>query len=66
MTLYLAGNLLGRLVVSYLIVWIVMLFVARFDWRAAFRRSIRWYGILATLALFLLGVLTAKSAGGLG
>jgi len=66
MTLYLAGNLFGRLVVSYLVVWIVLFLVARFDWRLAFRRSVRWYGILATLLLFLLGVLAAKSGGGLG
>ncbi len=66
MTLYLVGNLFGRLLASYLVVWIVLFFVARLDWRGAFRRSIRWYGILATVALFLLGVLAAKSGGSLG
>lgn len=56
MSLYLFGNLVGRLVLSYVIVWVVLFLVARFDWRKAFRGTTRWYGILAVLVLFLLGI----------
>lgn len=55
MTLYLFGNLLGRLVVSYALVWLVLWLFSRRDVRVAFRKSFRWYGILAVLALFAIG-----------
>ncbi len=65
MSLYVLGNLTGRLVLSYVIVWIVLLLVARFDWRGAFRRSARWYNVVAVLAVFLLGVGTMYRNGGI-
>jgi hypothetical protein len=64
MTLYLLGNLLGRLVAAYLIVWVVSLFVARFDWRAAFRHSRKWYAILAVVLLFVVGIATLEPQAG--
>ena len=39
--------------------WIVLLPVAKLDWRLAFRPSVRWYGVLSTFLIFLLGVLVA-------
>lgn len=63
---FLLGNLIGRALVSFALVWIVCLLCSRFDWRLASVRSRRWYGVLATLALTLLGVgATVAAAGGL-
>lgn len=56
MTGYLIANLLGRLVASYIIVWLVMFTLSKFDWRAGFRKAQRWYGILSVVVVFLLGV----------
>lgn len=66
MTLYLFGNLVGRLVASYIIVWVVLLLVGKLDWRKAFRGSLRWYGILAVLVLFLLGMAAYSPKAGVG
>jgi len=65
MTLYLLGNLVGRLVLSYSLVWLIVFCAMRFDWRKAFRGSVRWYGILGTLILFGLGVLASQRSGSL-
>lgn len=59
---YLIGNLLGRLVMSYALVWIVLLVASRLDWRLAFRRTRRWWGILIIALVFLAGVF-ASTAG---
>ena len=56
LTSYVAGNLLGRALLSYFIVWLVCLGLARFDWRAAFSRSRRWYSVVAVLGVFLAGL----------
>ena len=63
---YLLGNLVGRAIVSFVLVWVVCLLVSRLDWRLAFVRSRRWYSVLAVLALTLLGMGSAMvGAGGL-
>jgi hypothetical protein len=57
MTDQILGNLLGRAVLSYLLVWFVMwLFFSRMDVRQAFRRTYRWYGLLALAGIFSLGI----------
>ncbi len=61
LTLYVLGNLLGRLLMSYLLVWLVCLAFARGDWRRAVQRTKRWYGLLAVAVLFAMGL-----AGSLG
>ena len=66
MTLYLFGNLMGRLVASYLIVWLVLLLFNKFDWRKTFRGTVRWYGILAILLLFVLGIAAYSPEPGVG
>ena len=53
---YVVGNLLGRGIISYLLVWAVCLAISRFNWRLAFKRSGRWYSLLAVIALTLLGM----------
>ena len=60
MTAYSIGNLVGRLVFSYLVVWMVCLVFAKGDWRRAFRYSRSWKGIVGVAVVFLLGI-----AGGL-
>ena len=61
MNAYLLGHLLGRLFVSYLLVWTVMLVLAQLDWRAAFARTHRWYGLLGVV----LGLAAGLGRGGL-
>ncbi len=56
LTLYLAGNLLGRLLMSYLLVWLFCLFRARGNARDATRRTRSWPALLSLLLLFLLGL----------
>jgi hypothetical protein len=53
---YVVGNLLGRAIISYLLVWAACLAASRFNWRLAFKRSGRWYSLLAVTALTLLGM----------
>jgi hypothetical protein len=56
------GNIVGRLFVSYVVVWIILWLTAGArDWRKTTRCTRRWYGILAVLIVFLTGVLTAMS-----
>jgi apolipoprotein N-acyltransferase len=63
---YVLGNLVGRAMVSFVIVWVGCLLASRLDWRRAFVRSRRWYSVLAVLALTLLGMGSAMvGAGGL-
>jgi hypothetical protein len=65
MTLYLFGNLMGRLLLSFVVVWIIVFLAMRLDWRKAFRGSVRWYGIVGTLLLFALGVVASQRSGSL-
>ena len=62
LTSYVAGNLLGRLLMSYLIVWLVCLGFAKGNWRAAFARTGRWYAVLGTIIVFVLGLLGSLGA----
>jgi hypothetical protein len=53
---YVVGNLLGRLLVSYLLVFLLCLGLAKGDWRGALARTRRWYGVLAVVVVFALGL----------
>lgn len=53
--LYVFGNLVGRALVSYALVWVVCWLASRFSWRAAFRRTARWYSMAAIVVLTLGG-----------
>jgi formate/nitrite transporter FocA (FNT family) len=58
MTAYLLGNLLGRLALSYALIWVLMfLMLARLDWREAFKRTNHWTGLVATTTTFLIGLI---------
>ena len=56
------GNVVGRFVISYLIVWALMwLSIARRDWRDAIRCTHRWQGAAIVLLVFSLGLLVTTS-----
>lgn len=56
MNAYVLGNLAGRLFISYVLVWIGMLLISRVNWRSAFRRTLRWYGVASVATVFTLGL----------
>jgi hypothetical protein len=61
------GNVIGRLLMSWFILFFVLLLVRRGRWRQALRSSVWPWGGLVILALFGLGLLgTAVSAMGGG
>lgn len=63
---YVLGNLIGRALMSLLIVWVVWLCVSRFDRRLAWSCTKRWYSLLAVFVMTLLGLGSALvSAGGM-
>jgi len=53
---YILGNLIGRAIVSFVLVWIVCLLASRLNWRQALNRSGRWYSLLAVAGLTVLGM----------
>jgi hypothetical protein len=53
---YLLGNLLGRAIVSYLLMLLVWTLLCRFDFKKAFKRSLRWTSWVAVVLLSLLGL----------
>lgn len=53
---YLLGNLLGRAVVSYLLLLLLWTLVHRFDMKKAFARSLRWYNWVLVALLSVLGM----------
>jgi hypothetical protein len=63
---FVLGNLLGRALVSFALVWLVWLLVSRLNWRGAFARSRRWYSVLSVALLTMLGMGSAiVTTGGL-
>jgi predicted PurR-regulated permease PerM len=62
---YLLGNFIGRLLMSFILVWVVWLLASRFNWRLALARSGRWYSLVVVFVLAVLGMGSAfVSAGG--
>jgi hypothetical protein len=57
MTAYLLGNLLGRLLLSWFVVFVITLLRYRGRLRQALRRSLWPWGWIAVLALFVLGII---------
>ncbi len=53
---FILGNLFGRAIASYVLVWAVCWLSSRLNWRLAFARSTRWYNLLAVAVLTLLGM----------
>lgn len=52
---FVLGNLVGRALISFLIVWVICLCASRFNWRAAWTRSRRWYSWVAVVLMTMLG-----------
>lgn len=56
MTTYMIGNLLGRLVMAYGVVWVGSLVVSKFKIRRAFRLAHSWIGLSVMLVLLVVGI----------
>ncbi len=56
MSAYVIGSVLGRLLISYVLVLVVLMIVSRLRWRVGLRRSVKWYGLLLTSIVFLAGI----------
>lgn len=56
MSIALAGQIFGRLIISYLVVFILMFLISRFDFKKALYHTHRWYGFLTLMTIFLLGI----------
>lgn len=64
MSAYLLGNLLGRVALSYALIWLLLcLTLARLNWRDTFRRAHHWTGLVATTTTFLIGLIAAQPNG---
>ena len=62
MTAYFLGNLLGRFVISALIVFVVLLLLNKLQFKPALKRLRRPLPIASTLLIFLLGLATSLRA----
>jgi hypothetical protein len=61
---YTIGNILGRLMMSFVLVWLVIfLFFSHFKWKTAFSKSVKWYGLLSVALLFTLGLVAGITQG---
>ena len=56
MSSYLIGNLVGRLLMSAFLVWLILLCINRFNPGLSIRRLIRPLPLLSTFLLFILGL----------
>lgn len=56
MDMVLAGQIVGRIFLSYLLVLFLMLVASRFSLRRAFFHTHRWYGFVLLTLIFLLGI----------
>ena len=52
MSAYVIGNVLGRLVISYIIAYVLILLLNRFNFQKALKGSVRWYGGIFSLVVF--------------
>lgn len=63
MSSYLIGNLVGRLLMSTLLVWLVLLCTNRFDTGKSTKKLLRPVALLSTFTLFFLGLAGHAVAG---
>lgn len=61
---FIAGNVLGRAGISYIIVFAACCIFCRLRLRESFFRSLRWYSLVAVVVLTILGVAMALSREG--
>jgi len=62
MSSYLIGNLVGRLLMSAFLVWLVLLCINRFKFGYSAKRLIRPLPLLSTVTLFFLGLISHAAA----
>ena len=62
MDAYSIGNLVGRVLVSYLLVWLVCWLLSKFNYKKSVKKLHSWQGLLAVLVLFLLPLLSQVGA----
>jgi len=62
MSSYLIGNLVGRLLMSAFLVWLVLLCINRFKFGYSAKRLIRPLPLLSTITLFFLGLIGHAAA----
>lgn len=58
---YLIGNLVGRFVMSVIIVWVVMFFIKRFDFKKSWTSTWKPVPVIFILVVFMLGVLSGAA-----
>lgn len=64
MSAYILGNLLGRLALSYVLIWLVTwLMLARLSWRETLQRMNHWTALIAVITTFLIGLVTTQLDG---
>lgn len=56
---YLIGNILGRVLMAYVLVWLVCLLIRRFSLARAAKLAHSWKGLLVVLVVFLLPILAS-------
>lgn len=56
--MFILGNIIGRLIASYLIVWIANWIMSKFNYKKAVEKTHSKYGYLAISLVFLLPILT--------
>lgn len=64
MTAYSLGMLVGRILVSYLIVLVGLILVSKLNFTLAFKRSYKWYGVLLTVFILVLGLAVSANNSG--
>ncbi|GAA0398536.1 hypothetical protein GCM10009133_04210 [Cocleimonas flava] len=56
MDMTLAGQIVGRILLSYFVVLVIMFLVSNFNLKRAFYHTHRWYGFIALVFIFLVGI----------
>ncbi len=64
MTAFAIGEIFGRFFLSYLIVFVVLLMLCKFDLKQTFKRSYQWYSIAIVFLIFVLGIAASASRSG--
>ncbi len=62
MDAYVLGNLAGRLLISYLLVWLLCWLFSKCNYKKSVRRLHSWQGLLGVLVLFGVPLLASVGA----
>lgn len=58
------GEVLGRLITSYVVVLAILLLVNKFKGNVALTKSKKWYSVAGTIFLFVVGLAVTTSQSG--